>query len=494
MPLTKVSYSLIDGAPINVNDYGAVGDGVTDDTAAIQAAINACVTGGQIVGGLSQVYAVTSRLNISDKELNNIRFSFTSGNATMVVGGKARITNVTVSIGTTNRGALIPLAGVLNLHLATGVIIDNFEITDAGDPADDRIGIYCSTLASNTMIRNCRMNYIGWPILFYDDVTAYPNIRTVDEINYAGQSIGTNLFVNNCELGAADKTSRGDALEINTPISRYSNIKVDNCIVLKTVSSGPANGLGLGFADIDRLQITNNYIANCPVVAGAIHTETCTDVIISNNSIFNSASAIGVGEGGDDHVIVGNTIQTCTGGIRCAGSIAGKQVKNITISSNGFYETTQIALEFQNVQGAIISNNTFKNITSAVGGSAYMVFTQSSTLILSNINIEGNNFIKTNAINAPILGSVGTITELFSSKNQFIGIGGSAISAYIGSISTQGLSTDHYKNLGDTSGMVITLNTDPTGYVTGALGDIATDVLLGNTYRNDGTNWVLVVP
>lgn len=41
MSLTKATYSMIDGAPINVLDYGAVGDGVTNDTSAIQAAINA---------------------------------------------------------------------------------------------------------------------------------------------------------------------------------------------------------------------------------------------------------------------------------------------------------------------------------------------------------------------------------------------------------------------------------------------------------------------
>jgi hypothetical protein len=40
MSLTKVTYSMIDSAPINVLDFGAVGDGVADDSSAFQQAVN----------------------------------------------------------------------------------------------------------------------------------------------------------------------------------------------------------------------------------------------------------------------------------------------------------------------------------------------------------------------------------------------------------------------------------------------------------------------
>lgn len=44
MALTKVTNSMIDGASVNVFDFGATGDGVTDDYAAIQAALDYAAT------------------------------------------------------------------------------------------------------------------------------------------------------------------------------------------------------------------------------------------------------------------------------------------------------------------------------------------------------------------------------------------------------------------------------------------------------------------
>ena len=49
MSLTKVSYSMINGSPVNVVDFGALGNGSHDDTAEIQAAIDATPVGGVLV-------------------------------------------------------------------------------------------------------------------------------------------------------------------------------------------------------------------------------------------------------------------------------------------------------------------------------------------------------------------------------------------------------------------------------------------------------------
>jgi polygalacturonase len=62
MSLTKVTYSMINGPVINAYDYGAVGDGVVDDTSALELFF-AAVSGrhGILPAG---TYKITSRIEL----------------------------------------------------------------------------------------------------------------------------------------------------------------------------------------------------------------------------------------------------------------------------------------------------------------------------------------------------------------------------------------------------------------------------------------------
>ena len=66
MALTKVNNRMIDGAVLNVVDYGAVGDGTADDTVAINAALSA-VTSGDAVYFPPGNYKITSQITF-DKD------------------------------------------------------------------------------------------------------------------------------------------------------------------------------------------------------------------------------------------------------------------------------------------------------------------------------------------------------------------------------------------------------------------------------------------
>jgi hypothetical protein len=99
MSLTKVTYSMIVGTPVNVLDFGAVGDGVTDDTAAIQAAIDSSPNG--VINFPSGTYKLSAPILLTDANGHNFQGAITGDNATLVFtnAGSATDTDAAMAHG-----------------------------------------------------------------------------------------------------------------------------------------------------------------------------------------------------------------------------------------------------------------------------------------------------------------------------------------------------------------------------------------------------------
>ena len=96
MSLTKATYSMIQGSPINLLDYGAVGDGITDNSAAILAAFNAANASGKSLYVPAGIYNIASTVAVPS--LQNIVI-FGDGKPVNLVGTKASYFRYTGSSG-----------------------------------------------------------------------------------------------------------------------------------------------------------------------------------------------------------------------------------------------------------------------------------------------------------------------------------------------------------------------------------------------------------
>lgn len=161
MSLTKVTYSMIKDGYLNAKDYGAAGDGVADDTTALNAFLTACRTEkkpGFIPAG---TYLTSAALDISGVELEGVLGGFENSEGTIIQGddshvvlnqAQSNVQNITYSI----KNIRIK-NGTVGLKMAYAVHcrIENVFITDCVD------GVYLGDAALAGPLwcnfKNCRV-------------------------------------------------------------------------------------------------------------------------------------------------------------------------------------------------------------------------------------------------------------------------------------------------------------------------------------------------
>lgn len=232
MSLTKVSYSMIQGALVNVLDYGAVGDNTTDCTTAFQAAIDACPDGGTVfipVGKFKLTAAITTSKAI---QLTGAGFT----NATQAVFGDAAWADTTkfggtVLISTQTSGVIISIG---DAAVNQCFEVSNLMLVGPGTGTSTAFQFLRSVGSSINDVLVCN-TYKGF------------NANNVQNTSY------TKLAAKGCQIGITlgGSITSNQTVFVNPEFQSYGNYGIENLAASVVVLFGgifqDGRGTGIGY-------------------------------------------------------------------------------------------------------------------------------------------------------------------------------------------------------------------------------------------------------
>jgi hypothetical protein len=415
-----------------VDQWGAVGDSVTDDTTAIQAALNYA---GEISLSPGKAYLITSTINIqSNTELDGqgstIRYSGTAGKP-ILVNQKTNVKIFNLTLDGQSDTWTTALNYGIGLSQSTDVWIHNCEILECLGA-----GIEMIDLAAESDRLWITDNYIH-------------NIGTASHPGGVSYAYGNGIALVDCK----NVVVRGNIIHdiygvaaINSEGNLSNNIIIDGNIIFNTIfkavgiqtfSSGP----------VERQVITNNilYDLNLDVTTNdarpAIRCRWGENIIVSGNIIENGNGFGILGEnvvesficdnnivrhmehgiqikGAGKHVKVtnnsvvansANTTDDCKFYIESDSSTAGSMI----VTGNNIEGSQNEAFEFVNFSRLIFTGNAITNCRSA-GTLGYGVKLGSANSALNFHDcVVGNN---------SIYDDLGTVGTRFTAMYQFTAV------------------------------------------------------------------------
>jgi hypothetical protein len=254
MALTKVSNFMQSSAPISVKDFGAVGDGVTDDTAAIQAAI---ATGARTISFPVGTYLVSSMLTQASyqkwqgeggQRATTLKKMFSGDLLTMGTLGELNDLNFDGNGATyTGRNIIIPVGCFsprivrcrstntqgLGLYFAAdaggGAVVDTFEANSMDVTVSASIGGAGDTGAvprffNNIWLSGHTMAISGWNDVFINNAY-FKNLIT--------SSTTANAYISNTRFAAS-----GDPITL-----QGAGIQLSNCAFAGVVTVKNSSGI-----------------------------------------------------------------------------------------------------------------------------------------------------------------------------------------------------------------------------------------------------------
>ena len=328
---------------LNVRDYGAVGDGVTDDSAAIQAALDAAnAAGGAEVYVPDGVYALKTNLFI----YNNTRFRL-SPSATLIRAGSFSAL-LRSGIGNVDR-----YDGLHDVEVVGGI----WDVNARQFPYPSNAIIFGH--ARNIIVRNATIL----------DVYQYHGI----EYNAV-----QNGVIMNCRFDGYSGTRKSEAIQLDLmkgspqfgQYGNYDNTPCDNILIYGCTFENWSRGIGSHSSTKNifhtNIRIIGNHFRN--LTDEGIREEQWKYAVIEGNTFENCGGGIEVrpGTGSDasesGHLVIrGNTFNQIRGGdypyaIWLNGDSTVKFVHTV-VADNIVFDTEDDAFYITYAEGCIITNN-----------------------------------------------------------------------------------------------------------------------------------------
>lgn len=358
---------------INVRAYGAVGDGVTDDTAAVQAAIDAMSAGDALDFG-EGTYLVSSAVRMSGSAQDRTGLTFLGRGAVIRLASGVASQNVAEIVS----GANYRVAG-LTFHGNKGTI------TPDGSDASYRYhnGLYVGAVAgktlSNVRIEGCRFTAAAYCGVMLGSGPVAPGaiLPGVDEVVVTGCQFDAN------EVGLSGGAYRKVAITGNSFADNdiYGCVADVDCVDVTISGNTFRTGTSLGatntniFAyNVDRVTITGNACDGGKT--GILISTGVRDFTVTGNTVNASAA---------DGIAVNNS----TVGVVAANAVSSAGNYGISVSNNA----SQITINANTVRAASYDGIYLSSTSACMVSGNESVFNLGSgiyALSSSSLSVVGN--------------------------------------------------------------------------------------------------------
>lgn len=440
MSLTKVSFSMINGAVFSPLDYGAIGNGIADDQAAFQLAINAAGVSGGIIDGGGLVYCIDSgnglTVNFDNVTIRNCTFKRTNASntgytlrfATTIDTFGGGVMNVKF-IGIPTVAAMAGLSMGTATYKANDYILDNLEATLHGQYG---VGIEAG---DNWKISNIRVTEHGLTsgsisscIGFY----VYPKIASSGgQLNNVSAQISDACVANTSANTAAVKLQthqRLTATNIRAVYGSEQTMSIDSVDGIISNVFVKQQGTNAGLA-IGNYNPAHSFSGQQFTLDGFV-TE-------GGSSASNNEFLIGGGVDGQ-YKLTGCIIRNGRGG--GAGFLIYSNTKNCVFENLNFEDIRFDATTRGFTPNSLPSiNNTYTNITACGGTLTGILSIEATESVFQNcgvaavdgdtvgtFQIRGDSNIVTSAFANNVSGNAITVT---GDSNEFFSVALGVVSA-----------------------------------------------------------------